>query len=178
MLLNFVNCCSFKRNVVRGGTDKCVFIYNANFNQFDGNYFEACNIGIHFTAGSAQNIIVRNSFVDNRHPVKYVGTRHIEGSDNGEGNYWSDNPAFDLDNDGIADVPYQPNDLVDQIVWRYPLAKLLLNSPATQLLKWAQSEFPLLHPGGVIDSAALMEVQMIDMPILNMPKISIPGVIQ
>jgi nitrous oxidase accessory protein len=177
LLLNFVNYSSFKRNVVRGGTDKCVFIYNANFNQFDGNYFEACNIGIHFTAGSAQKIIVRNSFVDNRHPVKYVGTRHIEWSDNGEGNYWSDNPAFDLDNDGIADVPYQPNDLFDQIVWRYPLAKLLLNSPTTQLLEWAQSEFPLLHPGCVIDSAALMEAQMIDMPILNIPKINITGVI-
>jgi nitrous oxidase accessory protein len=178
LLLNFVNYSIFKRNVVRGGTDKCVFIYNANFNQFDGNYFEACNIGIHFTAGSAQNIIARNSFVDNRHQVKYIGTRHLEWSDNGEGNYWSDNPAFDLDNNGIADVPYQPNDLVDQIVWRYPLAKLLLNSPATQLLKWAQSEFPLLHPGGVIDSAALMETPMIDMSILSIPKINITGVIQ
>lgn len=158
MLLNFVNYSSFKRNIVRGVTDKCVFIYNANFNQFDSNHFEACNIGIHYTAGSEQNIITRNAFIDNRNQVKYIGTRHIEWSDNGEGNYWSDNPAFDLDNNGIADVPYQPNDLVDQIVWRYPLAKLLLNSPATQLLKWAQSEFPLLHPGGVVDSAALMKI--------------------
>lgn len=158
LLLNFVNYSSFKRNLVRGGTDKCVFIYNANFNQFDSNRFEACNIGIHFTAGSAQNIIARNAFIDNRHQVKYIGTRHIEWSDNGEGNFWSDNPAFDLDNNGIADVPYQPNDLVDQIIWRYPLAKLLMNSPATQLLKWAQSEFPLLHPGGVVDSAALMKI--------------------
>ncbi|MDD9878358.1 MAG: FMN-binding protein [Magnetovibrio sp.] len=38
----------------------------------------------------------------------------------------------------------------------YRLAKLLLNSPAVQTLRWAQSRFPALHPGGVVDSAPLM----------------------
>jgi len=74
----------------------------------------------------------------------------------GRGNYWSDNPAFDLNGDGIADTAYRPNDIVDQVVWRYPAAKLLLNSPAVQLVRWAQAEFPNLHPGGVVDSAPLM----------------------
>ena len=168
LLLNFVNYSSFVDNTVRGGalgnsesgplsnTEKCVFIYNSNSNQFVGNHFEACDIGIHYTAGSANNAITRNSFSANRTQVKYVGTRSIEWSLNGEGNYWSDNPAFDLDNNGIADRPYYPNDLVDQIIWHNPLAKLLLNSPATQILRWAQAEFPLLHPGGVTDSAPLM----------------------
>jgi nitrous oxidase accessory protein len=41
-------------------------------------------------------------------------------------------------------------------VWRNPLAKLLLNSPSVQLLKWMQSEFPGLHPGGITDSKPLM----------------------
>ena len=85
-----------------------------------------------------------------------MGTRYIEWSKNGRGNYWSDNAAFDIDNDGIADQIYKPNDLVDQIVWRHPLAKLLLNSPSMQFLKWVQSEFPTLHPGGVTDSKPLM----------------------
>jgi nitrous oxidase accessory protein len=31
-----------------------------------------------------------------------------------------------------------------------------LNSPSMQLLKWVQSEFPTLHPGGVTDSKPLM----------------------
>ena len=157
LFLNFVNYSDLRENTVQGGTEKCVFIYNANSNYFGGNYFEGCDIGIHFTAGSEKNVITGNSFVGNRTQVKYVGTRDIEWSADGQGNYWSDNPAFDLNNDGIADRAYRPNDLVDQIVWRYPLAKLLLNSPSTQLLRWAQSEFPSLHPGGVTDSAALME---------------------
>ena len=156
LFLNAVNYSDFEQNVVRGGTEKCLFIYNANFNRFRANRFEACEIGIHFTAGSEKNTIFGNSFIDNRNQVKYVGTRHIEWSFEEQGNYWSDNPGFDLNHDGIADRPYRPNDLVDQIIWRYPLAKLLLNSPATQLIRWAQAEFPALHPGGVTDSAALM----------------------
>jgi len=138
------------------GAEKCIFIYNANFNQINSNSLEACQIGIHFTAGSEKNEIYSNAFIDNRTQVKYVGTRYIEWSKNGRGNYWSDNAAFDIDNDGIADQVYKPNDLVDQIVWRHPLAKLLLNSPSVQLLKWMQSEFPGLHPGGVTDSKPLM----------------------
>lgn len=158
LFLNYANHSDIVGNRVTGGAEKCLFIYNANVNRIHDNYFADCSIGIHFTAGSERNQVYANAFVNNRMQVKYVGTRYIEWSLNGRGNYWSDNPAFDLDDDGIADQPYHPNDLVDQIVWRHPLAKLLLNSPAVQVLRWAQSEFPSLHPGGVTDSAPLMRV--------------------
>ena len=156
-LFNYANSSQIDGNRVRGGAEKCVFIYNASKNRFRGNRFEGCGIGIHFTAGSERNEIADNAFIGNRTQVKYVGTRNIEWSAGGRGNYWSDNPAFDLDGDGIADRAYRPNDLVDQILWRQPLAKLLLNSPAVQVLRWAQSEFPALRPGGVTDSAPLMQ---------------------
>ncbi len=156
LLLNYANSSEFAGNWVRGA-EKCVFIYNANKNSFVGNRFERCAIGIHFTAGSERNVISGNAFIDSRTQVKYVGTRNIEWSLNGRGNYWSDNMAFDLNGDGIADRPYRPNDLVDQILWRHPGAKILVNSPAIQVLRWAQSAFPNLHPGGVTDSAPLMK---------------------
>jgi len=158
LFFNYTNHSDIRGNRVTGGVEKCVFIYNANVNRIHDNYFSDCRIGIHFTAGSERNLVYGNAFVNNRTQVKYVGTRYIEWSFNGRGNYWSDNPAFDLDKDGIADQPYRPNDLVDQIVWRHPMAKLLLNSPAVQVLRWAQSEFPALYPGGVVDSAPLMRV--------------------
>jgi nitrous oxidase accessory protein len=154
-LFNFANGSEVTGNVVRGG-DKCVFIYNANKNEFQGNLFEDCRIGIHFTAGSERNRIFDNAFIGNQTQVMYVGTRFLDWSVEGRGNYWSDNPAFDLDGDGIADTAYRPNDVVDQILWRAPAAKLLLNSPATQIVRWAQSQFPAIHPGGVVDSAPLM----------------------
>ncbi len=156
LFFNFANYSVIEGNRVNGA-EKCVFIYNANFNRINNNSFEQCQIGIHFTAGSEKNEIYGNAFINNRNQVKYVGTRYIEWSKDGRGNYWSDNTAFDIDDNGIADQVYKPNDLVDQIVWRHPLAKLLLNSPSVHVLKWAQSEFPGLHPGGVTDSYPMMQ---------------------
>ena len=155
LFFNFANYSVIEGNRVVGA-EKCVFIYNANFNQINKNSFEDCQIGIHFTAGSEKNEIYDNAFINNRSQVKYVGTRYIEWSKQGRGNFWSDNVAFDIDDNGIADQTYKPNDLVDQLVWRHPLAKLLLNSPSVKILKWAQSEFPGIHPGGVTDSSPLM----------------------
>lgn len=158
ILFNYGNEVNVSGNIVTGGPEKCLFIYNSNKNIFSGNYLSGCEIGIQFTAGSERNEIYGNAFVDNRTQVKYVGTRWIEWSANGRGNFWSDNSAFDLDGDGLGDAAYRPNDLTDQIIWRYPAAKLLLNSPSIQVLKWAQTEFPALHPGGVTDSHPLMAV--------------------
>lgn len=141
---------------LRSGPGKCVFIYNTNHNKFRNNWFERCGIGVHFTAGSEGNEITGNAFVGNRNQVKYVGTRDLDWSKGGRGNYWSDNPAFDLDGDGIADTAYRPNDLIDRVLWTAPSAKVLINSPAVQVLRWAQAQFPALYPGGVVDSRPLI----------------------
>lgn len=155
LMLNYANHSEISGNVI-DKADKCVFIYNANYNQISGNRFEGCKMGIHFTAAAEGNRFYGNSFVDNQSQVKYVGTRHIDWTDNGRGNYWSDNSAFDLDGDGIADTAYRPNGIIDQIVWRAPVARLLMNSPAVSIVKWAQSQFPAILPGGVTDSRPLM----------------------
>ncbi len=157
-LFNYANDSEIFDNRVCGGAEKCVFIYNSNMNRVYGNHFADCDIGVHFTAGSEGNQIWANAFVANRTQVKYVGTRDLEWSHEGSGNYWSDHAAFDLNSDGHADQVYRPNDMVDQLVWRHPLAKLLLNSPAVQLVRWAQSAFPAFYPGGVRDSAPLMRI--------------------
>lgn len=141
---------------LRTGPEKCVFIYNTNHNRFRDNWFERCGIGVHFTAGSEGNEISGNAFVGNANQVKYVGTRHLDWSTGGRGNFWSDNPAFDLDGDGIADAAYRPNDLIDRVLWTAPAAKVLINSPAVQVIRWAQAQFPALLPGGVVDSHPLM----------------------
>ena len=140
----------------RIGPERCVFIYNTNKNRFQDNWFEGCEIGVQFTAGSEGNDITGNAFVNNANQVKYVGTHHLDWSKGGRGNYWSDNPAFDLNGDGIADTAYRPNDLIDRVLWTAPAAKVLINSPAVQVIRWAQAQFPALLPGGVVDSHPLM----------------------
>lgn len=140
----------------RIGPEKCVFIYNTNKGRIEHNWFEGCEVGVHFTAGSEGNDITGNAFVNNANQVKYVGTRHLDWSKDGRGNYWSDNPAFDLDGDGVADTAYRPNDLIDRVLWTAPAAKVLINSPAVQVIRWAQAQFPALLPGGVVDTHPLM----------------------
>ncbi|PVA11686.1 nitrous oxide reductase family maturation protein NosD [Pelagivirga sediminicola] len=156
VMLNYANNADVSGNLVRGGADRCTFIYNAHKNLIVGNRFEGCNIGIHFTAGSERNVLTGNAFIANRTQVKYVGTRDIEWSFEGRGNYWSDHPGFDLGGDGIADSVFRPNDLMDHILWSQPAAALLTGAPAVQLIRWAQSSFPATLPGGVVDSFPLM----------------------
>ncbi|MBF0310466.1 MAG: nitrous oxide reductase family maturation protein NosD [Magnetococcales bacterium] len=144
-------------NRIRNTADKCGFVYTSTHNSLHDNRFEGCEIGLHFTGGSEKNTLYNNAFVNNHTQVKYTGMVHYEWSRNGRGNYWSDNPAFDLNGDGLADTAYRPNTLVDRVIWQYPLAKLLLSSPVMETLRFAQSRFPALDPGGVVDSWPLMK---------------------
>jgi nitrous oxidase accessory protein len=154
---NFMNDSELTDNVVIGPCKKALMIYNSNYNNMKNNHFELCDIGVHYTAGSQDNSFRDNSFIENHTQVKYVGTKVLEWSKGGVGNYWSDHAAFDLNTDGIADAVYRPNSISDQILWKNSNTKVLLNSPAIQLLKWSQSHFPALLPGGAKDSFPLLK---------------------
>lgn len=155
VMLNSTNDSDVTGNLVIGAA-KCTFLYDANKNLIAGNRFEGCGIGIHYTAGSARNAVTGNAFVANRTQVKYVGTRDLEWSFQGRGNFWSDLAAFDLNGDGYADQAFRPNDMMDHILWSQPAASLLTGSPAVQLIRWSQSNFPATLPGGILDSHPLM----------------------
>jgi nitrous oxidase accessory protein len=141
---------------VMGAEGKAIFIYNSQFNDIQGNMFANSDIGIHLTAGSEDNNIFENAFVQNQTQVKYVATRFQEWSRNGRGNYWSDYLGYDMNSDGIGDLTYEPNDGVDRMLWKYPMAKVLLHSPAVESLHWVQRQFPVLRSPGVRDSHPLM----------------------
>ncbi|MEQ9637676.1 MAG: nitrous oxide reductase family maturation protein NosD [Devosia marina] len=169
LMLNYANNADVFGNLVRGGTKKCLFIYNAHKNLIWDNRFESCGIGIHFTAGSERNVLTGNAFIGNREQVKYVGTRDMEWSHEGRGNFWSDHPAFDLNGDGTADSFYRPNDVMDQVLWSQPAASLLIGSPAVQLVRWSQRDFPAALPGGVRDSSPLMQPLILPVPSAVLP---------
>ncbi|MCG6884696.1 MAG: nitrous oxide reductase family maturation protein NosD [Silicimonas sp.] len=155
VMLNYTKSSDVFGNTVLQGAEKCGFIYNSHRNLLAENIFQGCDIGIHFTAGSERNTVTGNAFIGNRTQVKYVGTRDVEWSFEGRGNFWSDHPAFDLDGDARADSAYRPNDLMDHILWSQPAAKLLLGAPAVQIVRWSQRQFPTTQPGGVVDSHPL-----------------------
>ncbi len=165
IMLNYTNKSIFSNNIIRNVKEKCVFIYNSHKNTLKYNKFERCNIGIHFTAGSEKNKVFGNAFLYNRTQVKYVGTKWVDWSFDGVGNYWSDHASYDLDANGIADSIYRPNDVMDRILWTQPAAKSLIGSPAVQLIKWSQSTFPALLPGGVVDKSPMMHPIEIKDPV-------------
>ncbi|KPP98783.1 nitrous oxide reductase family maturation protein NosD [Marinobacter sp. HL-58] len=169
ILMNFITNSELRGNVVTGVSQgqtagisisgaegKAVFIYNSLHNTFENNVFRDSNIGIHLTAGSEENEVFSNAFVDNQRQVKYVATRTQEWSKEGRGNYWSDYLGWDRNQDGIGDVAYEPNDNVDRLLWTYPEAKVLMFSPAVDTLRWVQDAFPVVKAAGVSDSHPLM----------------------
>ncbi|OZG71497.1 copper-binding protein [Hahella sp. CCB-MM4] len=170
ILMNYITYSTLRQNritgvrqgtaggsAIDGAEGKALFVYNSPFNIFENNRFENSDIGIHLTAGSEDNQVSGNAFINNQRQVKYVATRLQEWSLEGHGNYWSDYLGWDRNGDQIGDIPYEPNDSVDRLLWTYPQARLLMNSPAVDVLRWAQQAFPVVKSPGVRDSAPLMQ---------------------
>ena len=164
LLLNFITKSNITNNYISGvvqrrdpdaigAEGKALFVYNSLFNTISGNWFAKSQIGIHLTAGSEDNKIVANHFINNPVQVKYVSSRDQDW----DGNYWSNYLGWDTDGDGRGDVTFEPNDGIDKMLWQYPEAKLLMNSPTILTLRWVQREFPVLKPSGIRDHSPLME---------------------
>ncbi len=69
-----------------------------------------------------------------------------------------------MNDDGIGDTQYEPNDGVDKLLWKYPAVKVLLNSPAVETLRWVQRQFPVFISPGVYDSSPLMTSPFTERP--------------
>ncbi len=150
-------------SMIAGAEGKALFIYNSLFNSIEHNHFQGSALGIHLTAGSEDNRIVGNAFIDNQQQVKYVAVRTQEWSVAGRGNYWSDYLGWDRNDDGLGDIAYEPNDNVDRLLWLYPQVRLLMNSPGIELLRWVQRAFPVMKSPGVQDSYPLMQLPTTDL---------------
>jgi len=125
---------------------KGLFVYNSLYNQIRGNLIARNHLGMHYWGGSEDNEVTNNAFIDNEIQVKFVAARDQTWT----GNYWSDYIGWDVNRDGNGDTPYRSNTLVDTLLWQYPTAKLLLTSPAFQLLAAAERAFPVIAvPKGV-----------------------------
>jgi nitrous oxidase accessory protein len=177
ILMNFITKSTIEDNVIVGVQNqrnnqmkhskqnyqpegKALFIYNSLYNQIQRNIVADSDMGIHLTAGSEDNIFIGNAFIRNNKQVKYVSTREQDWSHEKLGNYWSDYVGWDMNGDGTGDVAYEPNDGIDRLLWKYPTAKLLLNSPAIEILRWVQRQFPVLKSPGIKDSYPLMSLPM------------------
>lgn len=141
-------------NIV-AGNQRGFFIYDAEYNTVRNNLVVDNVTGVHLAAGSINNQVTSNDFISNRTQIKYVASRDVVWG-KGRGNYWSNYVGWDRDGDGIGDVQYEANDLVDRLSWQHPMMKLLLASPAVQTLRLVSQQFPLLRAPSVVDPTPVM----------------------
>lgn len=141
---------SVVENNVVAGNSRGFFIYDVEYIALRGNLVIDNTVGVHLSAGSFRNEVERNDFISNREQIRYVASRD-ETWGAKEGNYWSNYVGWDRNGDGIGDVPYQANDVVDRLSWRHPMMKLLLASPAVQTLRLIGQQFPLLRAPSIVD---------------------------
>ncbi len=136
------------------GSEKGLFFYNSLNNKVSKNIIINNSIGAHVWAGSFDNIVFDNAFINNEYQTRYVGARDEKWS----GNYWSNYLGWDLDKNKIGDVPFIGNGIVERLVWTYPVLRVLLNSPAVQTLRMSESQFPILRSPSIIDEGPKMKM--------------------
>lgn len=95
---------------------------------------------------STRNLDCRfNTFWENTEQVVFAGGGGPSAGSWG-GNYWSDDPGYDLDGDGTHDQPYRAERLFEGLMVREPALRMLLHSPAAQAIELAASAFPVMRP--------------------------------
>jgi nitrous oxidase accessory protein len=72
------------------------------------------------------------------------------------GNYWDRYAGYDLDRDGIGDVPHRPVRLFAVLAERFEPSLVLLRSFFVDLLDSAERLFPSLTPITLIDASPAM----------------------
>ena len=129
-----------------------VFLDGSNRNRFGRNLVENNGWGLLLFASCRGNEFAGNNFIANDYPVALDMRRTDNRFDDGaRGNYWSDNGAYDLDDDGVADEPYAPVSAFAFVSKQYPDLTILARSPAVAALGVAERLFPSLSPSEAVD---------------------------
>lgn len=141
---------SLVENNIVAGNGRGFFIYDAEYNVVRRNVVINNRIGVHLSAGSSNNQVDGNDFIDNQEQVKFVAARDAEWGRT-QGNFWSNYSGWDQNGDGVGDIAYEANDVVDRLNWQYPLIKLLISSPSIQTLRFVARQFPIFRVPSVVD---------------------------
>ena len=143
--------------------------------ELKGNVFDGNTIGIN-AEGSNRLIFTSNTFIQNGWAIKILGAcfnntvsennflynsfdlAYSGGlNDNTfNRNYWSDYSGYDLDNDGIGDVPYRPVKLFTYVVNQVPESIILIRSLFVYLIDFSEKVSPVFTPDNLVDAEPKM----------------------
>ena len=104
-------------------------------------------------ASCMDNDIKSNNFVGNTFDISTNGILVLNTFN---GNYWDKYEGYDLDKNGIGDVPFHPLSLFAVLTENNPSAMLLFRSFMITLLDKSEKILPSITPDNFIDKTPLM----------------------
>ena len=111
-------------------------------NRFEGNEFRFQDRALLFHGDVELDEFVGNRFRDNRTSVAVEGRGNARGAV-WRGNEWDEYLGYDLDGDGVGDIPYEPTDLAGDFVARVPALAFFHGSIALAAIEWIGRALPL-----------------------------------
>ena len=152
LLLKDINDSDIRRNVFFRNT---VGIYadGSNRTSVYANDFVQNGYAMRIFANSMGMIFMYNNFLGNTFDV---ATNSTASYNSYLKNYWDKYEGYDLDKNGIGDVPYRPVSLFSLVVENYPQALVLLHSPLVQFMDRAERIFPVFSPKAIEDDQPFM----------------------
>lgn len=127
----------------------------------EGNLFAYNDFAMEMLPSVRHNRLQDNSFIENEQQVVIAGGGRLGENDwspDGRGNYWSDYAGYDADGDGLGDIEFRSEHLLDDLLSRRPELRLFLYSPVVNAVEFAARAFPLVRPQPIlVDTAPLTQ---------------------
>ncbi len=153
LLLKEINDSELKNNIFEDNTI-AISADNTNRINYIENDFKNNGYAIRIRGAVYDNIFERNNFLYNSFDVAYTGRLNDNKFIN---NYWSGYSGYDLDKDGIGDVPFRPVTLFSYLVNKTPEAIVLLRSMFIDMLDFSEKVSPIFTPADLIDEQPQMK---------------------
>jgi nitrous oxidase accessory protein len=146
ILLQSVEYCTAESNLILDNT-RGIFFDDANHNRFEGNDVVQNDQAILINASCEDNLLVGNNFISNLSEVVMEPSviKLTTWDRDGRGNFWSAYDGYDIDGDGVGDVPFQLQSIFEFLELDNPAVRFYLYSPAAQLLAMAEKRLPILR---------------------------------
>lgn len=107
--------------------------------------------------GSCENLkLTENNFMGNSFEIS-TSSNKVSGHTL-QNNFWSSYSGYDLNKDGIGDVPHRPVQLFFYLVEKVPTAIILINTLFIDLLELAEKVTPSLTPVNLYDENPSMKI--------------------
>ena len=130
-----------------------IYFDGSNRTELSHNEFIRNGYALRVLSNSMGSLVRYNNFIGNTFDVTTNADRSFNSFDQ---NYWDQYQGYDLDRDGVGDVPYRPVRLFALTAEAYPQALVLLRSPLSQVMDYAERLLPVLTPKAIEDDRPLM----------------------